>query len=183
MLEQQIIENCAPTLAALKTGNLFSCPCSIAEDLVLELQQFNESLNPKGVFLEMLSCREGRALIYAYRPDRLWRDLSTERVQKLLSAYGYTFSSVATCLGRLKARLYQCPCFPHEIGVFLGYPIDDVIGFIRHGGRNCKFCGLWKVYCNETQAQKTFAAFRKCSAVYARVFAEGRSIIQMTVAT
>lgn len=183
MLEQWIIENCAPTLAALKTGNLFSCPCDMAEDLIFELQKLNDELNPKGVFLEMLTRCEGRALIYAYRPERLWKDLSTERVQKLLSAYGYTISSVESCLGRLRARLSQCTCFPHEIGVFLGYPIDDVIGFIRHGGRNCKFCGLWKVYCNEAQAQKTFAAFRKCSAVYARVFAEGRSITQMTVAT
>ena len=183
MLEQQIIEYCAPTLAALKTGNLFSCQCSIVEDLVFELQTLNESLNAKGVFLEMLFHREGRALIYAYRPDRLKKDLAAERVQKLLAAYGYTFSSVDACLGRLKTRLCQCPCFPHEIGVFLGYPVDDVIGFIRHSGRDCKYCGLWKVYCNEAQAQKTFAAFRKCSAVYAKVFAEGRSIVQMTVAT
>lgn len=183
MLEQQIIENCAPTLAALKTGNLFSCSCRIVEDLVKELHRINECLNPKGVFLEMLSHREGRALIYAYRPDRLWKDLSSVRVQELLYAYGYTVSSIEACLDGLRARLCQCSCFPHEIGVFLGYPIDDVIGFIRHGGRNCKCCGLWKVYRNEIQAQKTFAAFKKCSAVYARVFAEGRSITQMTVAT
>ena len=36
--------------------------------------------------------------------------------------------------------------FPHEIGIFLGYPLADVAGFIRNKGRNCKCIGTWKVY-------------------------------------
>ena len=27
MSNEILVENCAPTLAGLKTGNLFSCPC------------------------------------------------------------------------------------------------------------------------------------------------------------
>ena len=32
------------------------------------------------------------------------------------------------------------------MGIFLGYPVDDVAGFINHCGNNCKACGQWKVY-------------------------------------
>lgn len=141
MLEKEIIVNCAPTLAALKTGNLFACTGISLEDLKSELLEINEKLNCKGVYLELLSGREGRFLIYAYRPDKLRQDLSAPRVRGLLSAYGYSCTSLTACLDRLKTRLAKCPCFPHEIGIFLGYPIDDVIGFIRNEGKHCKgFC-------------------------------------------
>ena len=36
--------------------------------------------------------------------------------------------------------------FPHEIGVILGYPVEDVIEFEKHQGKNCKYCGCWKRY-------------------------------------
>lgn len=38
--------------------------------------------------------------------------------------------------------------FPHEIGVFLGYPLSDVRGFLEDEGRNCAYVGYWKVYDN-----------------------------------
>ena len=36
--------------------------------------------------------------------------------------------------------------FPHEVGLFLGYPVWDVKGFIEHKGQQYKLCGYWKVY-------------------------------------
>ena len=183
MLEKMIIEYCAPTLAALKTGNLFACSGITANELHKELEQLNRKLNSRGVFLELLSDHEDRFLIYVYRPDRLTKDLSIPLVRKIMKSYGYIFSSIDASLDHLRSRLAKCPCFPHEIGFFLGYPIGDVVGFIRHSGKNCKLCGLWKVYCNEASAQKTFDALRKCSTVYTKVYEQGRSIEQMTVAS
>ena len=34
MSEEQVVRNCAPTLAGLKTGNLFACPYENREDLL-----------------------------------------------------------------------------------------------------------------------------------------------------
>ena len=85
-------------------------------------------------------------------------------------------------LARLKNRLADCGNFPHEIGVFLGYPLEDVIGFIENAGQNCKCAGYWKVYCNECEAVKTFARFKKCRDIYLRLWKEGRSVLQLTVA-
>ena len=72
--------------------------------------------------------------------------------------------------------------FPHEIGIFLGYPLGDVIGFIDNAGKNSRCTGCWKVYCNECEAMRTFARFDKCRAVYQKMWAKGRSIVQLTVA-
>ena len=64
--------------------------------------------------------------------------------------------------------------FPHEIGIFLGYPLADVTGFINNKGRNCKCIGTWKVYGDASSASKAFARFNKCSDVYNRLWKSGR---------
>lgn len=91
-------------------------------------------------------------------------------------------TAVQGALRRLQERLAVQDDFPHEIGVFLGYPVEDVVGFIENAGQNCKCCGCWKVYCDECTAMRTFAKFRKCRDVYKRLWQEGRSILQLTVA-
>ena len=68
------------------------------------------------------------------------------------------------------------------IGLFLGYPLGDVIGFIKNAGQNCKCVGCWKVYYNECEAIKAFARFKKCTNVYVRLWNQGRSVRQLTVA-
>lgn len=52
--------------------------------------------------------------------------------------------------------------FPHEIGIVLGYPPEDIEGFKRYKGRNFKCCGYWKVYGNAERAQKMFDAYTLC---------------------
>ena len=64
----------------------------------------------------------------------------------------------------------------------LGYPLGDVIGFIKNAGQNCKCVGCWKVYCNECEAIKAFERFKKCTNVYVRLWNQGRSVRQLTVA-
>ena len=61
----------------------------------------------------------------------------------------------------LCARLSTGGDFPHEVGLFLGYPVEDVIGFIENKGKNCLCCGCWKCYSNACAAQKAFDKFRK----------------------
>ena len=51
--------------------------------------------------------------------------------------------------------------FPHEMGIFLGYPLGDVKGFIEHHGRNCLCSGYWKVYENEEKACETFRLYAR----------------------
>lgn len=83
---------------------------------------------------------------------------------------------------QLRCRLADNAAFPHEIGVFLGYPLGDVMGFIRSGGRNCRHAGCWKVYCNEAETLRLFEKFKKCRDVYLRLWNQGRSVLQLTVA-
>ena len=85
-------------------------------------------------------------------------------------------------LTQLSRRLCCSADFPHEIGVFLGYPLGDVVGFIENRGKNFTCCGCWKSYGDPDAAQKHFDQLSKCTAVYLRLFHSGTPILRLAVA-
>lgn len=181
-MEHFLIEHCSPTLAGLKTANLFSCTVDSVSELNSYLCKVNHELNNKDVFLEVLQHNNKRAVILVYRKNRLQKELQGKSVSDFLALYGYDCNSVTYCIERLKQRFEYSDSFPHEIGVFLGYPLEDVVGFIENGGKNSKSSGFWKVYSDEYSAAKLFERYNKCRKVYMKLFAGGRSVMQLTVA-
>lgn len=181
MIEKYLIEHCSPTLASLKTANLINIPTGCTKELFAAVEEFNQKLSQKGVELLILKTDGKSALIYTFRKSRLSADLKKTGVHDFLKLYGYEKNDADYCLSRLKKRLEE-DTFPHEIGIFLGYPLGDVRGFIENAGQNSKCCGCWKVYCNECEAVKTFAKFEKCKKIYTQLWLQGRSIINLTVA-
>ena len=84
---------------------------------------------------------ENKALIYMYRPDRLQQDLKDETAGRILAQKGYPLDNTSHCVAELARRLNYGSEFPHEIGLFLGYPSEDVYGFIKEGSGNAKYVG------------------------------------------
>ena len=119
MSEEMLIRHCAPTLAGIKTGNMFSCPYRSREEIHDEVRRLNRVLAPKGVRVLPLRYFKQRALIYLYRPSSLSRDLADGYASDLLKQYGYSLENPQRCVVQLVHRLRTCPGFPHEIGLFL----------------------------------------------------------------
>ena len=142
----------------------------------------NEKFKEKGIQIEILREEETWALIYVYRVKKLEEDLKKNEVSKFLRENGYKETCVNYAISLLKKRLMDLKAFPHEIGVFLGYPIEDVIGFINNKGCNFKCCGYWKVYGDKEKAIKEFARYDKCRMIYTKLWNQGRSILKLTVA-
>ncbi len=182
MFERSLIEHCSPTLASIKTASLFTITYQTQSNLRSQLEQWNLRLGGKGVTLRIMRDNGATALIYVYREKQLSRDLRRPGVAAFLQKYGYSSLTPADAVARLETRLRAAAGFPHEIGLFLGYPLGDVIGFIENAGRNSKCCGCWKVYCNECEAMRQFARLRKCREIYARLWGAGKSVLQLTVA-
>lgn len=68
-------------------------------------------------------------------------------------------------------------CDKHnEIGVFLGYPIEDVIKFEQTGGKDYSYNGLQKVYDNVDTSIKIMNMYKKCSVQCNRLFEKGFGI-------
>ena len=181
MSEEILVRQGAPTLAGIKTGSLFPCPCEDREDLLADIRRLNRRLSPKGLCLLPLRFLPGQALLYLYRPAGLRRDLLDAQASALLRRAGYG-DGCARCVARLIRRFRESGEFPHEVGLFLSYPPEDVKGFIDHRGGDFKCAGLWKVYGDEEKARSLFAKFKKCTEIYCALWQSGSKLEQLAVA-
>ena len=178
MSSEILVKNCSPTLAGIKTGNLFAVRCQGVETIRKSVIEFNHKLVKKGVRIVPIFCQNGIVLIFVYRPIKLVKDFSHKLSSEILIKYGYNPQASNKCVVKLINRLKSGNGFPHEIGLFLGYPPADVYGFIKNNAKNYKCSGVWKVYENEEDAKKRFKAFKKCTSVYMNILSKDNNCIE-----
>ena len=180
-LERTLAYHGAPALAGIKSADLIAwgCPQVCASPAFLA---YCRELARRGIQLRVLRSGCPRCLLLVYRREKLEQQLAAPGVSALLEREGYPVRDGLEAMLAVLSRRLSGGSFPHEVGLFLGYPPEDVEGFRLHQGRNCKLSGCWKVYCNACEARRLFARFDKCRAVYARLWNQGRSVRQLTVA-
>lgn len=111
-----------------------------------------------------------------YREPKLVRHLNRPEVQSALSQYGYDYTQgLSGLLDQLAARLEEAD-FPHEIAYFLGYPPEDIQGFIENRGQGFCLNGYWKVYHNPQQAKRAFLQYTCCRRAVTQRIRQGYSI-------
>ena len=162
--EDVLARQCAPTLAGIKPASLF-CWTDVK---TIDFRYWRSVLEPYGMKVRILKAcpAAGTCLIYLFREAWLNEILSNPPVRAFLGRLGYPDADCAALLKQLSGRLCFQKEFPHEIGVFLGYPLEDVLGFMQHHGQNYTYCGCWKVYGNPAEAKRRFAAYHRCTAFY-----------------
>ena len=147
MSDEMIVRYCSPTLANIKTANLFSCLYSSKQTVIHEIRSINQKISAKkGSGFCPIHMSKRRVLIYVYRPERLKRDLSDKTVRTFLETRGYQCDNFVCCINRLIMKLREEPDFPHEIGLFLGYPLEDVKSFIENKADCSKCSGCFGKY-------------------------------------
>ena len=172
-LQAALVEHGSPTLAGLKPASLFRYQPEEGGDFAGEFLACRRELEERGLVLTLLKgCRRtGAYLVYLYRKEALAGLLDQPDHRDFLREMGYEpWTESRGCLRQLAARL------------FLGYPLSDVKGFIRHKGKNFTLCGCWKCYGDPRQAARQFRRFKECTNVYRRRFAAGATLRQLTVA-
>ncbi|WP_110953465.1 DUF3793 family protein [Anaerosinus massiliensis] len=175
--ERLLAFHCAPTLVGIKSASLISCAKDKFADFFSLLQEYECCLNCKDIFFFVLSNSTKYTLILVYRKSRLQKVLNQIEGEKILTRFGYKKGdSIESHLNHLKIRMSLTKTFPHEIGLFLGYPAEDVSGFIEHKGQNFKLCGYWKVYSDEIRAKALFEKYTKCTNVFCKHLSNGTSI-------
>ena len=181
--EAVLVRQCAPTLAGMKPGSIFCFHHSSLEASRQKVCQWNKQLEPFGLTVQILLERPGSSsvIVFVYRHDRLEQMLSDDAYQSFLAEAGYEDANLDDLLEQLSYRLRTQPEFPHEIGVFLGYPLRDVTGFIENHGRNFTCCGFWKSYGDPAEMQVCFACYRRCIQTYVAMFEQGIPIERLAV--
>ena len=181
-MERVLLTHCAPTLAGLKCANLVRLTGPRAE-LEAAAQAWKATLAPRGVHVRTARWDGDSALLYLYREGHLRREWEKPGAADFLRRHGYEpGAAVQENVELLLRRIARRPCFPHEIGLFLGYPLEDVQGFIENCGKNYRLCGCWKVYGDPQAALRCFARYEKCARVYLQCYQNGHPLSRLTVA-
>jgi hypothetical protein len=89
MSSEQLVRNCAPTLAGIKTGSLYAIQGVDMDELKCDLSALNRTLISKGVRIIPLKMSDDKVLIYIYRPQMLKKDLSDPGLSINLLSIGF----------------------------------------------------------------------------------------------
>lgn len=93
-------------------------------------------------------------LVLIYNPTLLHRRLDSLSATTFLRTLGYRQScSMEQTLSHLEERFGAIE-IPHEVGVFLGYPLKDVTAFIGHRNLKVSAQRLWKIYGHSRRSEQ-----------------------------
>ena len=150
-LQFQLFLQCAPLFKGYKVA----CITNVRRE---DMRNMHLLLNGTGICYRALTFCRDKYLVLLYRPAQLKTYLKQPEVKTFLADYGYEENSLEKVLERLSLRVREHSKneieFPHEIGIFLNYPLEDVRGFIEHKGQDSLFCGYWKVYHDPEKAKQ-----------------------------
>ncbi|GAW67095.1 hypothetical protein GPEL0_01r2748 [Geoanaerobacter pelophilus] len=119
-------------------------------------------IEASGLKVRVLADRGTSVLLLLYSRDALGSLLAQKSVRVILRKAGYAepdrFEAV---LSELEQRV-EGEGFPHEIGVFLGYPLKDVVGFMGWAPISFTCQGPWKIFGNPAPSLELAENHRKC---------------------
>ena len=119
-------------------------------------------IEASGLKVRVLADRGTSVLLLLYSRDALGSLLAQKSVRVILGKAGYPepacFEAV---LSELEHRV-EGEGFPHEIGVFLGYPLKDVVGFMGWAQLSFTCQGPWKIFGNPAPSLELAENHRKC---------------------
>lgn len=175
-LQTQIALQCAPLLKGIKISNLLIVQHQDAQS-VFEIFQGTR------ISVELIYQSPQKQMFLLYQKEELEAYLNEKRTADAMKMFGYdqiTFEAICTKLKeRYAAHFEEKGEFPHEIGLILGYPVDDVLGFIEHRGKNYLYTGYWKVYGNVVEAVALFEAYNEAKEQIIRKLYRGIGIRRM----
>lgn len=135
-LTAYLMLECAEVLAGVKPANLISLVNRnqlCGRNLYQLWQSYHEELAARlpDLTIRVLQTRERALLLLCYNNDQLERHMAHAGIRTLLRKAGYEAnSSIEAQLGELSRRIESKGSFPHEIGLFIGYPAKDVAAFM-----------------------------------------------------
>lgn len=175
--DQLVMRCAAPALCGIKSASLFSMRLDLYGRECGKLAEWNSCFASQGIFIVPLKQKDSRVLFFVYNRRSLETLFADEAVRLYLEGKGYrTSDGLDAVLAELFLRLASCDSFPHEVGVFLGYPLEDVCAFERTSGTGFKYSGCWKVYGDIDSAVRRMDMYKRCSAFCTGLLACGCSV-------
>lgn len=177
-IERLLAYHCSPALVGIKSANLMNCNLNKYPQIMEDIKKFNDNNNSK-ISFEILGMCEKRALILVYQRQKLQRTIFEKNNYEYLVGRGYPQKKdLDLYIQHLKLSIELSDSFPHEVGVFLGYALDDIIDF-EAGTKECLYVGYWKVFSNKEEKIRTFDRYTRCKNIIFRLLDKGYSLESM----
>ncbi|MDE6760453.1 MAG: DUF3793 family protein [Lachnospiraceae bacterium] len=165
--------HCAPVLSGIKAANMVT----VTQNEYIGIKYI---LQGTDISCRFLKTGKDRGILYLYREKELVSYLHLKEIEIFLEEYGYLSNDLDVMLGHLEKRMDSyCKgeiLFPHEIGVFLEYPLTDVTGFLENKGKDFIYSGYWKVYHDAPKAVRKFTQYDTVRYRMVRAVASGWNI-------
>ena len=167
---------CSLVLSGIKPSNLliYSNYCEGC---------ISEELKNTGAEHMKLYNGEKESVSIIFNRKKLEETLSDEDNREFIKQYGYDFYTVTEVIERLSIRYTEFKegraDFPHEMGIVLGYPLEDVSGFIENNGKNYLYSGYWKVYKNAEEKIRLFKTYKDIKKYFVEQIENGKQICQI----
>lgn len=169
-IETQLAMQCAPLITGIKISNLLIIPAENEKTLRAVLMH-------TGICFYRLLKTDDRITFLLFRRNELEAYMNRTEIQGFFKREGYTDFTLGCILRtfqlRYQAYMIREMAFPHEMGLLLGYPIEDVRGFIDHAGENYLYSGYWKVYQDVEAKKKLFAQYERAKEELIQLLASG----------
>lgn len=171
---------CSEVLAGVKPANLISLvnrTRSCGRNLYHLWQRHHEELAVRfsNLTIRVLQTGQRAMMLLCYNHDQLERHLSHAGIRTLLRKAGYDAdASCEELLGELNRRIGDNDSFPHEIGLFIGYPAKDVAAFMGMVSLPFACQGPWKIYGNPAQSLGLAEQYRCCRQRMTAILTSGK---------
>ncbi|WP_187374438.1 DUF3793 family protein [Murimonas intestini] len=175
-LSFMILFHCAPVLKGVKASNMITLPQGgwlTAAGL----------LQGSDVRWHILSSGDRADVMLLYRRQWVKKLIEDKQNRSFLAERGYQLPEAVTdeaiihMLEEIRDRYDKYTDgegeFPHELGILLQYPLDDVRAFIENRGEGYLLNGYWKVYHNPERARAVFNKYNRVREIAAGQFVGG----------
>lgn len=178
-MELYLLYSLAPVIAGFKPSSTINFKSDYRE-LYSQWNLYGKDFIEKlGLNYISLRDQENYIVVLIYKKETLKNYLLQDNNIDFLKRLGYDESKdLEQWLETLKVRYDRYHC-PHEIGLFLGIPIEDVIDFMDCTDKKCLMCGYWKVYNDCYKAKKIFNDYDNSKQYVVNSILEGRSTLSL----
>lgn len=174
----QVVYQCAPVLKKVKASNIISLPMGAWDMMAGEYSS-------EKVQQRVLARGRQKEVVFLYRREWLENILFQEENRRFMVGLGYKRMDVDYVTERLSFR-YQAyanlgAAFPHEIGVLLQYPLEDVCSFVEQEGQGYLLSGYWKVYHRPEYAREIFKLYDRVREEAVMEYVKGYTLNQIII--
>ncbi len=162
---KRILEMLGAVILGSKPAEIINVPGS-KEDKKIKLSKIEAFFsNCSRITYRIITTHDGGKRVLFINEKSMEKVLVNKRCINFLKFVGYPADyQLNDYMDELVFRL-QSEEFPHEIGVFLGYPLKDVLGFMGYGKNELVEVRNWRIYGDKEISYEVYNNFMRDKAI------------------